>query len=158
MEAKVKEKYYGRLVPVNQVEATDPTVNYFPAVIVKKRRIQCQRCGATTKLKEGSLPNQQYYCRHCINLGRMSTLVKLGNLPEPNHFPVGRSYLKWQGQLTPDQQRCANEIISSIKQQTDRLLWAVTGAGKTEMLFPGINFALKKRSGLQLPLHESMWF
>lgn len=144
MEAKVKEKYYGRLVPVNQAEATDPTVNYFPAVIVKKRRIQCQRCGATTKLKEGSLPKQQYYCRHCINLGRMSTLVKLGNLPEPNHFPVGRSYLKWQGQLTPDQQRCANEIISSIKQQTDRLLWAVTGAGKTEMLFPGINFALKK--------------
>ncbi len=72
----------------------------------------------------------------------MSTLVKLGNLPEPNHFPVGRSYLKWQGQLTPE--RCANEIISSIKQQTDRLLWAVTGAGKTEMLFPGINFALKK--------------
>lgn len=35
MEAKVKEKFYGRLVPVNQAEATDPTVNYFPAVIVK---------------------------------------------------------------------------------------------------------------------------
>ncbi|MEE6726598.1 helicase-related protein [Pediococcus acidilactici] len=144
MEANLKEKYYGRLVPVNRAEATDPTLNYFPAVIVQKQRIQCQRCGATTSLKEGSLPNQQYYCRHCLNLGRMSTLVQLGTLPEPNHFPAGRSYLKWKGQLTKAQQRCANEIIASITQKNDRLLWAVTGAGKIEMLFPGIDFALKK--------------
>lgn len=55
MEAKVKEKYYGRLVPVNQAEATDPTVNYFPAVIVKKTADPMSALWSDYQIKGGQL-------------------------------------------------------------------------------------------------------
>src|SRR5699024_11525917 len=60
----------------------------------------------------------------------------------------------WQGTLTKDQQKAADQFIKAIKdQKRELLIWAVTGAGKTEMLFPGISEALKngKRICLATP-------
>ncbi|WP_459795941.1 DEAD/DEAH box helicase [Alkalibacterium sp. m-11] len=52
-------------------------------------------------------------------------------------------YLKWQGSLSEQQEKASKEIVLSIKEYTDRVVWAVTGAGKTEMLFKGISEALE---------------
>lgn len=143
MDEKNKESFYGRLVPINCDEVNDYAVDYLDAISVKNGYIECHRCNGRTKSSEGCLPNQQFYCRKCLNLGRVSSLIKFGTLAEPNYFEKNRLYLKWSGVLTKDQKRCSNEIISSIDQLEDRLLWAVTGAGKTEMLFPGIEHALR---------------
>jgi competence protein ComFA len=140
-----KRKYYGRLVLSSIEETTHPEIEYRPAIMIQNGRIKCQRCSGTTKIKDGELPQKHYYCRKCINLGRISTLIQLATIPEPNTFETNQNYLEWQGQLTPAQARCSSEIIDSIDQKQDRLLWAVTGAGKTEMLFPGINHALQKQ-------------
>ena len=144
--------YYGRLVPVpvNKTISTDFIVR--DAVKLSGSSIICMRCNQKTDIDVGSLPNNQIYCRQCLNLGRMSSLIKLVSLPEPNLF-LKKSYLKWKGKLTDDQTRCSNDIIYSIKHGENRLLWAVTGAGKTEMLFNGIEYGLKtkRRIGLASP-------
>jgi len=52
--------------------------------------------------------------------------------------------LTWEGKLSPLQQEAAEIVVSSIQSsQNELLLWAVCGAGKTEMLFLGVAEALK---------------
>ncbi|GGM35476.1 hypothetical protein GCM10011351_21990 [Paraliobacillus quinghaiensis] len=51
----------------------------------------------------------------------------------------------WEGELTPTQTKAATEIEKTITKSNEELLvWAVCGAGKTEMLFPGITTAIKQ--------------
>src|SRR5699024_260180 len=49
---------------------------------------------------------------------------------------------QWQGKLTKSQQHGANKAISAFSRQSDKLIWAVTGSGKTEIMFPVITQAL----------------
>ncbi|KRK54407.1 ATP-dependent DNA helicase translocase [Lentilactobacillus hilgardii DSM 20176 = ATCC 8290] len=78
-------------------------------------------------------------------MGRMDTRHSLVTFPEPNKFPVIESPMSWQGQLTDLQQQCANQIVKIFEKRQRHLLWAVTGAGKTEMLFPAISWAVSQR-------------
>ncbi|WP_225417531.1 DEAD/DEAH box helicase [Lentilactobacillus kosonis] len=89
-----------------------------------------------------SLPNDHLYCYCCIQLGRLDTLSKLATVREPNQFKIIDCPLAWSGKLTADQQSCSDKITYVINNNTTHLLWAVTGAGKTEMLFEGIAQAL----------------
>ncbi len=50
--------------------------------------------------------------------------------------------LTWTGQLTPLQAGCSSQIRQYFKSREDHLMWSVTGAGKTEMLFEGIAWAI----------------
>lgn len=50
--------------------------------------------------------------------------------------------LSWDGQLTGLQEVCADMVVDVFKNRKRHLLWAVTGAGKTEMLFKGINWGI----------------
>ncbi len=63
------------------------------------------------------------------------------------------SHCHWQGQLSPQQEEAARKIIAAMENYEDILLWAIAGAGKTELIFPGIEFALKqgKRIALACP-------
>ncbi|WP_245835802.1 DEAD/DEAH box helicase [Virgibacillus ndiopensis] len=73
----------------------------------------------------------------------------------PNvNWPIHESPCSWSGQLTDDQQRAADRISTAIvTNEKEMLVWAVCGAGKTEMLFPGITEALRlgKRICLATP-------
>ncbi len=108
------------------------------------RTIHCLRCNARIPLSQGSLPHGQYYCPQCINLGRVSTLNSFYHVPEPNQFSPPIEPLTWSGQLSPLQEPVARELKVAMGNHERRLLWAVTGAGKTEMVFPAIEQALKK--------------
>ncbi len=85
-----------------------------------------------------------FYCRACLALGRVSSRDVLLSLPEPNLFD-GHDILSWSGKLTAKQQEVSNELIATLKEKNEHLVWAVTGAGKTEMLFPVIHKALTQR-------------
>lgn len=140
MEAQV---LYGRQLALsaNEAAAVPAGTQILPAMQVDEHQIICQRCGSHLDRLRAQLPNQQYYCYQCLNLGRVSTLVKPYHMPEPNAFatvPV----CTWQGTLTPQQADCAQSIKANFMAHKRQLLWAVTGAGKTEMLFPGIAWAL----------------
>ena len=124
-----------------------------PALVVGKRGVICQRCGQTTSLKLARLPTGKYYCPNCLLLGRLTSADRLYNLPEPHLFEYQKNSLTWQGQLSKYQEKCSAQLQTVVKHGGKHLLWAVTGAGKTEMLFETINWALQtgKRVGLASP-------
>ena len=109
----------------------------------------CQRCNQ--KLVS-PLPNDAFYCRACLTLGRVSSLDNLISLPEPNQFN-GKVVLSWTGTLASQQQKVSEDLLTTLALQREHLVWAVTGAGKTEMLFPLIYRALqqKLRIGIVAP-------
>ncbi|MFC2947266.1 DEAD/DEAH box helicase [Virgibacillus sediminis] len=58
-------------------------------------------------------------------------------------WPCINNPCTWQGTLTPYQRHAAERIAEAVRSEDKELLiWAVCGAGKTEMLFPGIAEAL----------------
>ncbi|ANU22664.1 DEAD/DEAH box helicase [Planococcus donghaensis] len=85
-----------------------------------------------------------YYCRHCIKMGRISSCTELITWALPTTLPLQSHSFNWTGNLTLLQQRASQEVQKSISQKNDHLIYAVCGAGKTELLFPPIFEALKK--------------
>lgn len=139
-----KSDFYGHLVLMSRAEKnTTFKLRKMPTMLVSEKRVRCLRCNTWLVKAQVALPHEEFYCPACIQLGRVTTLDNFFTLVEPNHFKKLDHYLTWQGQLTTSQKRCSKEVIHSFQQGRDHLLWAVTGAGKTEMLFPGINEALK---------------
>lgn len=138
---------YGRRELVSKVDLPlklPTTVQVLPTLAVTTS-VRCLRCNAVTAREEGVLPHGQYYCPQCINLGRVSTLDLFYHVPEPNQFSPPTEPLTWRGQLSPLQSRVAEEVRKAMAKHRQHLLWAVTGAGKTEMMFSTIEQALKKR-------------
>lgn len=116
-----------------------------PAMMLNGKWAICQRCGQKTIKQTVRLPQDNYYCPHCFQLGRVTSSQWLWSLPEPNQFaPQTSSPLSWSGELTPAQKTCSQQIDQVFSGGQTHLLWAVTGAGKTEMLFYGIEQALMK--------------
>lgn len=148
--------YYGRRVLVDWPtlkQKRDPLIRVLPTIQLRPAAIRCLRCGQETSKLEAALPNGEFYCPHCINLGRVATLNKFYHVPEPNQFMVRKPVLTWQGQLSPLQARAAAQVASGMDKHLHQLLWAVTGAGKTEMMFQGIAAALQRgeRVGVASP-------
>lgn len=114
-----------------------PTMNE-----LNDREIQCLRCGQVQRKKVVRLSNGNYFCPECIQLGRVDTSQEFYHLPEPE--PIKRTvHFAWEGELTDGQQTVSNELLASVKKGESRMVWAVTGAGKTEMLFKTIHYCLE---------------
>lgn len=60
--------------------------------------------------------------------------------PQNDNHPAS---LVWSGTLSPGQQAASSRVVKTISENNDILVWAVCGAGKTEVLFEGIESALK---------------
>lgn len=104
----------------------------------------CQRC---QQIATAQLPDGRYYCRGCLLFGRLVQGDWLYYVPTTDQSvaPIKTPILTWQGQLTHHQKRASDRICQVIAQQQTHCLTAVTGAGKTEMLFAGIAFALQQQ-------------
>jgi len=50
--------------------------------------------------------------------------------------------LQWSGKLSTGQQAASQRVIEAVENSAELLVWAVAGAGKTEVLFAGIAEAL----------------
>lgn len=144
---------YGRRVLFPQIEEfplKDPQVQCLPTLRITTNSIICLRCGTTTAKKKAALPNNQYYCPRCINLGRVSTLDKFYHVQEPNQFVIPEDILSWDGHLSALQSEASKVVQERMRKHEHQLLWAVTGAGKTEMMFAGIAAALKRGERLAI--------
>lgn len=112
------------------------------------REGQCQRCGSTSLEDRAAIPchcgDSCYYCTTCLQMGQIKSCSKLWYLPEENEFnTLAEPILTWQGELSDQQNIASQEIVGAVQKKEKRLIWAVAGAGKTEMLFEGIATALK---------------
>lgn len=147
------ENYYGRRVLASRHEVKQSGIQELPTIRIDAGNIRCYRCNHVTAKSLGALPQGEFYCPHCINLGRVSTLNKFYHVPEPNQFTVTEPVLTWKGKLSPLQQQASEKISRGMADHVQQLLWAVTGAGKTEMMFAGIAAAIKRgeRIGIASP-------
>ena len=112
------------------------------------QQLTCRRCGSNRPKDRQAAPctcgENCFYCIRCLQMGKVKRCNTLYHVPEKNQFiPIIESILTWQGQLSQQQERASKEIETTIKNCHTRLIWAVAGAGKTEMLFKGIEWAIK---------------
>lgn len=153
------KKYDGKLLLRREILVDDETFNdllnrhYFTAVksfIRKSLFNRCVRCNNSNKALLGKIPcarcnKLHIYCRNCIMMGRVSTcelLYKWTGPPYP--WKKHEDACTWKGELTFAQNQAALEVEKAVIEEREQLIWAVTGAGKTEILFPAINRALSQ--------------
>ncbi|WP_158736822.1 DEAD/DEAH box helicase [Alteribacillus sp. YIM 98480] len=117
-------------------------------LIPTNKGYQCRRCHNSDPARFGLFSCARcqkgcIYCRYCIMMGRISTCSALfrWNGAPPSFSP--HISLLWEGVFSKGQKRAAKTIIQTIKEKDELLVWAVCGAGKTEILFPGIETALQ---------------
>ncbi len=122
-----------------------------PSITRKKFSWLCRRCGNQKHHLFASIPcpscdQPHVYCRNCIEMGRVMACEPLYSWNgEAAVWKKHENPCTWQGELTPEQETAANRIRLAVeRKESEVLVWAVTGAGKTEMLFPGITDALKQ--------------
>lgn len=108
-----------------------------PAIKMTDQKMTCQRCGSPID-KNNRLPTGNYYCRECLAMGRLTSADYLVRLNLTCSYSAVKNSLTWQGHLTTDQEQVSTHILQQflVQKRPEQLLWAVTGAGKTEMTFP----------------------
>lgn len=126
-------------------------VSYSVGVAVNDQKYVCQRCGNDVQRLFAAFScarcgaSSCTYCRKCIMMGRVSTCTPLVSWCGPNTvYPVRENVLAWQGELSPAQQRASEAVTRAIDHDKEFIVWAVCGAGKTEVLFSGFERALQK--------------
>ncbi|MEJ7480442.1 DEAD/DEAH box helicase family protein, partial [Staphylococcus pasteuri] len=77
--------------------------------------------------------------RRCIQLGRIDSVTEYRITESVQNISDGAYELPFT--LSEQQQYASKSIVNAIKHSKSLLLYAVTGAGKTEMMFEGIRLA-----------------
>ena len=111
-------------------------------------QLRCNRCGTSDRKKRQMAPctcgQDCYYCITCLQMGKIKKCSILYTAKERNQFaPLIAPILTWEGELSKQQTEASLDIIETIQLGKERLIWAVAGAGKTEMMFKGIEQALQ---------------
>lgn len=108
----------------------------------------CHRCGNQSKHLFYTFPcaicgNNCTYCRSCIMMGRVSECTPLYTWmgPQPD-LSIPDNPMAWSGTLSDGQKTASDRVKQSILNNEEILVWAVCGAGKTEVLFAGIEAGL----------------
>lgn len=113
----------------------------YPATFKKQNQVYCRRCFSKIYLTD--FAGVQPYCRNCLNFGKIllddQLLITDGEI---DWHPVAEP-MTWDGHLTTLQTKVCHEVLQSYHSSHDHLIWAVTGAGKTEIIFPLINEIIK---------------
>lgn len=130
-------------------------VAYNYGIMMDGKNFCCGRCGNNEQRQFGSFPCERclqdcVYCRKCLMMGRISQCTPLLTWTGPEiQFTFSHS-LEWTGKLSPSQKEASDKIKKAIEEQDELLVWAVCGAGKTEMLFAGIEAGLEQGKRLAL--------
>lgn len=156
---ELAEQFSGKLLLRREIPLNEHTFqqlltsSYFtplPPITQKGLSHQCQRCGNQKHFLFADMPcascgTTHLYCRKCIEMGRIMACEPLFYWTGPEvQWKKHQDPCTWHGELTVEQKQASLRMIAAVKNQEKELLvWAVTGAGKTEMLFPGINHGLK---------------
>lgn len=147
--------------PLNEIQShyENGYVTYRKGIDTSNKIPVCVRCSNKDPHWFGQFPcsrcdNLCLYCRKCLMMGRISACTPLvgWNGPAPKHT-FTKHNLEWKGQLSDGQQTASSRVTEAIQQNQELLVWAVCGAGKTEVLFTGVEAALaaQKRVCISTP-------
>lgn len=98
------------------------------------QQLYCNRCLSNFSLSDGYIRKGYYYCPYCLQFGRLTSQMFIYIDDHPVDFATANcGYLVWHGKLSHYQQVISNQLVASNYKK--ELLLAVTGAGKTEMIY-----------------------
>lgn len=123
-------------------------LSYHPGITTEQGLYTCTRCGNDKQhlfafYRCFRCRDTCVYCRDCVMLGRVSQCTPLLSWKGPDPIVVAKDdALCWDGQLSPGQQKASDKVVETVENGGELLVWAVCGAGKTEVLFAGIEKAL----------------
>ena len=130
---KVNPNYLGRLFTEQELSLEERQLaKQLLSMRKEKEQLVCQRCGSKVE-EEWHLPVGAFYCRECLIMKRVRNDEPLYYFPQED-FPR-QDVLKWSGQLTPFQERVSMGLLQAVDKKEPSLVHAVTGAGKTEMIY-----------------------
>lgn len=160
--------FYGRLLTMEEIskqlrgldqetvelETILHQMERVPAIEKQQNTYCCGRCNNHDQAQFVSLPIQEkfalteakVYCVNCLQMGRIvegSWLYYTKDSIRLRTKPT-KSQLTWEGTLSPEQARASIELIDSLLDSgRTHMVHAVTGAGKTEMIFPVIDKVIR---------------
>lgn len=156
----LSKAFSGRILLRKEIHLDKPTFQQLlkhqyllPQQSIRKRIFtsQCLRCGNEKNSLFAKIPCSicnatHLYCRKCIQMGRVMECEPLytwgGQLPNWSTYEQPCS---WDGTLTQGQKQASNHMVQAIRSgEKEYLIWAVCGAGKTEMIFPAITETLQQ--------------
>ena len=82
------------------------------------------------------------YCRKCLDFGMISNETKLYRIPATNKITPEVGELNKDFQLSFLQEQASHFSKEILNKRQNGIVWAVCGAGKTEMMFEPISLAL----------------
>lgn len=130
---KVNPNYLGRLFTEQELSIKErQEAKRIPSMKKERSQLSCQRCGSQIQ-DAWHLPVGAFYCRECLIMKRIRSDQELYYFPQ-ERFPE-QDVLKWSGQLTPFQERVSQGLLQAVDKKEATLVHAVTGAGKTEMIY-----------------------
>ena len=106
----------------------------------------CNRCLNTDKQYFSTFKYNSRtitYCRKCLDFGMISTETKLYRTPSNHQIRPEIGILNKDFQLSSLQERASNFSKDILEKRQTGMVWAVCGAGKTEMMFESIGEALR---------------
>jgi competence protein ComFA len=106
-------------------------------------RVRCEKCG--NKIKELFIyRNNQYICRRCL-------VFKEKEISKEYFHGNGNYKLNYS--LTSDQEMASEFILKEFKEKKNCILSAVTGAGKTEIIYKTISYCVNNnlKIGIVIP-------
>ena len=109
-----------------------------PAVKYQEQEFICQRCGSTNIVEVDCnyCYAEDYYCQECTLLGEARGCKGLYLIPGDNQIEFKSIQLQLNFQLTKLQSNIAQQLVDFLWEPGEEMmLWAVCGAGKTEVSF-----------------------
>lgn len=104
--------------------------------------MKCLRCGNEDE-KYFYLDKNVYYCRRCIQFGRLD----VGQEPQNKMTYVCKKHRikpKLKFELTSNQKAASSQLVAYFKEGKDSLVYACCGAGKTEITYEVLTYALNQ--------------
>ena len=142
-EKEIKWARHYRKIKLGKGCVTYYQILKIPGLIILQNKLKCNRCQTCFSKEEGKLAVKNvYYCPYCLVFGRITSKMFLYIIPYDYMFKKNQNYLVWEGKLSKYQQRVAQQLC--LNSQREQLVWAVTGAGKTEMIYPLLNQTLNQ--------------
>lgn len=154
----MNELYGRRLVltecsPDLRAAISDTIEKNTKAVVIEDAVVngKCQRCGNKDPSRFYPTPckcsSHCTYCLDCLPFHRIKSCSKLVSLSQPLASLASASQdketrLMTEFSLSPAQERVSKEVTTAFLNRQSHLVWAVTGAGKTEMSFQAIKEGL----------------
>lgn len=133
---------FGQIKILHQSKIQKNDANYLPCITNN----QCNRCQSTHLEEEPCLLCSKLCltCQNCRQFGRScACCVIKKNQNKQLFFTEHQKICVWEGELTEQQKKGSNAMLSAVTNNYNLLVCAVTGAGKTEMLFPSIELAIR---------------